>query len=1285
MADSQPSHDGHWEPRSRDDELISAARREVEHARQASQSSSDRHRVSSDDSTFHSVDFSDSPRADAPVRLPKDAFTGYEMLKEVHRGGQGVVYLAIQASTRRRVAIKVMKEGPFAGPADKARFDREVQILGQLKAPNIVAIHETGLAAGCHYFVMDYISGQPLDAYLRTRPHSVAETLRLFQRICDAINTAHLRGIIHRDIKPSNIRVDSHGQPHVLDFGLAKVVSSAPDRPTGTLTGQFVGSLPWASPEQAAGRPARIDLRTDVYSLGVVLFQMLTGRFPYDVTGNMRDVLNRILDAEPVRPSAYRREINDEVETIVLKCLQKDPERRYQTAGELSRDIGRYFAGEPLEAKRDSGWYVLRKTLYRYRASAGVAAAFIALVIGFSIWMGVLYSEADHLRRVAEAERSATAREADAARAINGFFNQMFAAVDPMQLRAISAYAPAEYIATVPAGGLTRDASVADMLRWAGDHVDQAFPGAPELEATVRETLGMTWRGLGLYADALPHLEQAVNIRHYHFGPHHPETLRARLALGGVLADAGRSAEAEPHVQLACREMRRLFGDDDARTLSCAAIMATVHANLGRYAESDTLFQTTYLRQRTALGDEHRDTLATMFAWSISYLSRWQLAEGQALARDLHEIAARTLSADDTLNILSRPLVGWWYLEQCRYHDAEAVLRPGLEQSRRLLGPEHPFTFITMNGLARAVRGPAHRAEREQLQRAALTGLRATRGRLHWHSISAATEFADWLTELGRFAEAEELYRNAVADCRELFGPAHQHTRDSLLRLAGFLERQGDIDEAAELYLERLELVRDHDGRLSLPWFDAVRETSRTLVRLGRLDQAGAVMGHLLELLERATQRRRPHPLALNNYAWFLLICEPEDLRDPHKALLLARQAVEAIGNQRSAVLDTLALACFETGDTAQAVEVQLQSLDLLPPDAARDLNYGASLVRYLLAQNDVAAADRFVQKSIEMFRAALGPDNPMLAMEFNRGGVALMDAGHYSMSEAIFQEALALNRRVLGPQHEQVAATLTNLADLYHRQGRYVDAAVCYRRAVEIEQVAFGADHLRVARTLHDLGRTLHAAGATDDAAHVLRLALRIYVQRGVPNLPEAYRLRCDLGCALIPAGDFEAAEELLAQALTNQRATYGEEHWSTVAALEALGLLEVERGHPERAEPMLRRCAELAQVLHASRTAPASLARAHATLGYCLLKRGALAEAEPLLISGYELLCDTVGPRSAETRTALRRVITLYETWANADAARHWRTHQAGLDAQPPVDDLQRSASSADPLRGD
>jgi len=321
-----------------------------------------------------------------PTEATDLSIEGYDIIGEIHRGGQGVVYEGFHQATKRRVAIKIMREGMFPQDQDQPRREREVRILAQLDHPNIVKIHDCGTTAGHFYYVMDYIAGQALEAWAATTQRGPDDSLRLFAKICDAVNAAHLRGILHRDLKPGNIIVDDNGEPHVLDFGLARAEATGsagePESLAVTVTGHFIGSAPWASPEQAEGIPGKIDIRTDVYSLGVILYQLLTGRFPYDVSGGMRKVLNNILNAEPARPSTICRHIGHEVETIVLKCLSKEPARRYQTAGELDRDIRHYLAGEPIEAKRDSVLYVLRKQVQRHRGAVAVVALVLMLLVG---------------------------------------------------------------------------------------------------------------------------------------------------------------------------------------------------------------------------------------------------------------------------------------------------------------------------------------------------------------------------------------------------------------------------------------------------------------------------------------------------------------------------------------------------------------------------------------------------------------------------------------------------------------------------------------------------------------------------------------------------------------------------------------------------------------------------------------------------------------------------------------------------------------------------------------
>lgn len=318
-----------------------------------------------------------------PKNTPLPDIPGYDILKQIGRGGMGLVFKAIQRSTKRVVALKLLLEGPFASDVARHRFQREIALAAQLRHPNIIPIYDSGLADGRMYYAMEHVYGLPLMDYVRANELVTGAKLALFTRVCDAVSHAHQRGVVHRDLKPSNILVDGSGDPHVFDFGLAKA-GSVLDAQT-SVTAQIVGTPAYMSPEQAAGDPSSIDTRTDVYSLGIILYEMLTGRMPYDTTGAMGQTLQNIAHADPEPPARLDRTIDGDLSAIVLKTLEKNKDIRYQSVPEISSDIRRYLAGEPISAKPTTGFYLLRKAVWKHRKvfAVSVVLAIIAGAAGY--------------------------------------------------------------------------------------------------------------------------------------------------------------------------------------------------------------------------------------------------------------------------------------------------------------------------------------------------------------------------------------------------------------------------------------------------------------------------------------------------------------------------------------------------------------------------------------------------------------------------------------------------------------------------------------------------------------------------------------------------------------------------------------------------------------------------------------------------------------------------------------------------------------------------------------
>lgn len=764
-----------------------------------------------------------------PADIP--TIPGFDDLREIRRGGQGIVFSATQRSTRRRVAIKVLLDGALASVTGRRRFEREIDLVAGLRHPNIVSVHDSGQTPdGRMYFVMEFVDGVPLDQWLAKNaertpsenkvgrasvPADLPRLLQLMILVCDALHHAHLRGVIHRDIKPGNILVDDMGMPHVCDFGLAKALAGSAaerdDEISMSVTGQFMGSLPWASPEQIDGTQSRIDVRTDVYSLGAVLYQVLTGRLPHDTSGGIRQLFDKIANVEPSPPSAFAPALDDEIDTIVMKAIAKDTDRRYQSAGELADDLRHYLAGEPIQAKRDSAWYTLRKTVRRYQAITTIAAfAAIGLTVALAI---SLWSWRDATRARDEARTEASQRAA-----IDGFLRKMLTSVDP--------------------GRDGRDVRLLDVIDRAAAEIPATMRDQPHVAAQIHGTLGSTYSSLGKYEPAEKNLRAGYELLRKEHADETRETLELIAPLSGVVAARGRLEEAESIARKTLADATRILGDDDALTLQLREDLGHVLNERGNTKEAEEQLRIALAGQRRIHGDSDRRTLTTMDELAVLLKRQNRFPESESLFRDAldRQIRSSGLKAPGTLSLQGN--LALLLQSQGKYDEAETILEQTLSAQTDVLGEDHPDTQTTMSNYATLLIERRKPEEAAKILRRVMAVCTRTLGPENPFTLTAINNLGKAVQDSGRYEEAEELFRKALDARRRVLGPEHAGTMLTAGNLASVLALRGQEAESAELQQQVLDARRRVLGDTHFDSLVSFNNVGMNLQKLGRLDEA---------------------------------------------------------------------------------------------------------------------------------------------------------------------------------------------------------------------------------------------------------------------------------------------------------------------------------------------------------------------------------------------------------------------------------------------------------------
>jgi serine/threonine protein kinase len=767
--------------------------------------------VAGDGATFDSAMFdATSGFSEDSEDAPK--FIGpYRLVKLLGEGGMGQVWLAEQrVPVRRKVALKLIKGGRYDESVIQ-RFESERQSLAIMDHPAIAKVFDAGTTPdGQPFFVMEFVQGPAITTYCDQKRLNTRQRLELFIRVCDGVQHAHQKAIIHRDLKPGNIMVteiDGKAAPHIIDFGIAKATEKQPDAETlVTQVGMLVGTPGYMAPEQTDATAQDIDTRADVYALGVILYELLTGSLPFDLKQwqkqPLHEVLRQIREDDPPRPStklstetqratesagvrqAEPRQLvsllKGDLDWITMKALEKDRARRYDSPTALAADITRYLTDEPVLASPPSLSYRASKFVKRHRTGVIAASLIFLMLIGLSVSMTV---QAFRIAR----ERDRANQEAAEAKNVSDFLVGLFNVSNPSEARGNSITAR-------------------EILDKGANQIETNLTNQPKVQARLLMTIGTVYETLGLYPQAQKLLEKSLALRRQVLGSEHPDTLVTMKELARILRVEGRSAESEKLLRQTLESERRVLGPENPITMQCMIELGNTLREQGQLAESEKLRVETLALERRVLGPEHPETLKSMNNLADTIGEEGRLSEAEQLLRETLDLRRKVLGPDHPETLRTAYNLAAYLGFDNHLEEAEKLQRETLDLRRRVLGDDHPDTLMSADSLANILQAETHYLEAEKLRSNVLQVQRRVLGPEHPSTLFTMSEMANTLSVEGRYKDADTMLRETIEIQSRTLGPDHPDTAGTRYNLACNAALWGHRREALALLRD----ARDH-------------------------------------------------------------------------------------------------------------------------------------------------------------------------------------------------------------------------------------------------------------------------------------------------------------------------------------------------------------------------------------------------------------------------------------------------------------------------------------------